>query len=211
MLKHINNAIKILIYSDFFLNSAWGLLGPVFAIFLVQKIAIGSIAEGVKIAGFASLVYWTVKSALQIPIGKYLDKNHGEKDDFWFMIIGTLIAALIPLGYLISSLAWHIYLLQVIHGVAMAMFIPSWYAIFTRHIDKGKEAFEWSVDSTSLGFGIGITSAIGGLIASRYGFDVVFIMATTLNIVSVFLLFLIQEEISPKNAKSYRFPPIKPI
>ena len=108
MFKSINKVIKILIFSDLVLNSAWGLIAPIFAIFIVQKIAAGSAAEGAKIAGFASLTYWVVKSILQIPIGKYLDKNRGEKDDLWFMAFGTFLAGLVPFGYLIASQSWHI-------------------------------------------------------------------------------------------------------
>src|SRR3989344_2290019 len=103
MPKIVNKIVKILITSDFFLNLGWGLLGPIFAIFIVQNIAIENVSEAAKVAGFASLSYWAVKSMLQIPIGHYLDRNHGEKDDFWFMITGTFIAGFIPLGYLISS------------------------------------------------------------------------------------------------------------
>lgn len=197
MLKkiNINKVIKILISSDFVFNSGWGLLAPVFAIFLVQKIAVGDPVEGAKVAGFASLTYWTVKSFLQIPIGRYLDRNHQEKDDFWFMFLGTFLAGLTPFGYLISSLPWHIYAFQVIHAFGMAMVIPSWSAIFTRHIDKGKEAFEWGLRSTSLGFGAGFAGAIGGILAGLFGFKIIFILVGTFTMVSAILLLLIKEEI----------------
>lgn len=207
MLKSINKVIKILIASDFVLNSGWGLLAPVFAIFLVQKIALGSAAEGAKIAGFASLTYWIVKSSLQIPIGGYLDKKRGEKDDFWFMVLGTFLTGLTPFGYLIARFAWHIYAFQTIHAIGMAMVVPSWSAIFTRHIDKGKEAFEWGVESTSLGFGAGIAGAIGGILVALFGFNVIFILVGTFTIISAFLLLLIHKEIVPRDKI---FPPIFP-
>jgi len=206
MLKPINKVIKILISSDVVFNTGWGLLGPIFAIFLVQKITGGNAAEGAKIAGFASLTYWVVKSSLQIPIGKYLDKNHGEKDDFWFMVLGTFLTGLTPFGYLISSLPWHIYVCQVLQAVGMAMVVPSWSAIFTRHIDKGKEAFEWGVRSTSLGFGVGIAGAVGGLLVALFGFKIIFILAGTFTMISVFLLLLIYKEIYPKDKLFPRIP-----
>jgi len=112
-----------MIASDFVLNLGWGLLGPVFAIFIVQNITTGSTAEAAKIAGFASLFYWVTKAIFQIPIGRYLDKNHGEKDDFWFMVMGTFIAGFIPLGYLFAFAPWHIYLLQMIYAFGMSMMV----------------------------------------------------------------------------------------
>lgn len=209
MLKDINRVIKILIANDFVLNSGWGFLAPVFAIFLVQNIAVGSGVQGAKIAGFASLIYWTTKSILQIPIGRYLDKNHGEKDDFWFMVLGILITGLVPFGYLFSSLSWHIYFLQFVQAMGMAMVVPSWYAIFTRHIDKGREAFEWGINSTILGMGVGVAGAVGGMLVAAFGFKAIFILVGSFTIISGILLLLIQREIAPvsKGRVFRRIPP----
>jgi len=207
-MKTINRVIKILIISDFFLNCGWGLLGPVFAIFIVQKIAVGSAVEGAKIAGFASLSYWLIKSLIQVPIGKYLDKNHGEKDDFVFLVAGTFVAGVAPFGYLFSYLAWHIYAFQALHAVGMAMAVCSWAAIFTRHIDKGQEAFEWSMESTSIGLGAGIAGALGGILVAVFNFDIVFILTGGFTILAASLLILIRKEILSKNVPVIHVPPL---
>ncbi|MGA2418093.1 MAG: MFS transporter [Candidatus Staskawiczbacteria bacterium] len=208
MPKLVNKIIKILITSDFFLNLGWGLLGPVFAIFIIQKIT-GDIAKAAEVAGFASLIYWITKSLLQIPIGHYLDKNRGEKDDFWSMFLGELIIAFVPIGYLFSYMPWHIYVLQIIYAIGMSLAIPAWSAIFTRHIDKGKEAVQWSMESTFLGIGAGIAGGLGGFIVSILGFKPLFIFVSLLNIFSVLLLLLIRNDISPKN-KEIIIMPIRP-
>jgi MFS family permease len=205
MPKIVNKIIKVLITSDFFLNLGWGLLGPVFAIFIIQKIT-GSVAKAAEVAGFASLIYWLTKSLLQIPIGQYLDKNHGEKDDFWSMLLGELIIAFVPIGYLFSFAPWHIYVLQIVYAIGMSMAIPAWSAIFTRHIDKGREALQWSMESTFLGIGAGIAGGIGGLIVSVMGFKPLFIFVSLFNIVSVLLLLLIKNDISHKNKETIRTP-----
>ena len=210
MPKAINKVIKTLIIGDFFLNSAWGLLGPIYALFIVQRITGGDTAQAAKVAGFAALCYWLAKSFLQIPIGKYLDKNHGEKDDFIFMILGVSLASLVPFGFMISFLPWHVFAFEIVHAVGMSMFVPSWYAIFTRHIDKGKEAFEWGTDSTSLGFGVGITGALGGVIAAIFGFNAIFILVGSINIISVLLYLLIRKNLISRDHIEYKFPPSRP-
>jgi MFS family permease len=209
MLKSINKVIKVIIVYDFFLNSAWGLLAPIFAIFIVRNITVGDPLVGARVAGFASLIYWMTKSLLQIPIGKYLDRNHGEKDDLWFAVTGTFLAGLVPLGYLISTQPWHIYLCQVLYAVGMSMVIPSAYSIFVRHIDKGKEAFEWGTDSTFLGFGVGVTGALGGVISSIFGFRVILIVASFLTILSASLMLLIRKEMTSKDKTIHEIPPSK--
>jgi len=206
MFKSINKVIKTLIISDFFFQYGWGLVSPVFAIFILENITLENPAEAAKVAGFAALSYWVAKSLLQIPIGRYLDRNHGEKDDFWFMFLGTFLTGFVPLGFLISSKPWHIYSFQVLHAVAMAMTVPSWSAIFTRHIDQGKEAFEWGTRSTVLGFGAGLAGALGGIMVAIFGFKTIFISVGVLTFVSALLLFIIHKEISPKDHILPRVP-----
>jgi MFS family permease len=210
MPKVINKIIKVLITSDFFLNLGWGLLSPVFALFVLEKITHGDLSKAAEIAGFAALCYWISKSFIEIPIGRFLDKKNGEKDDFWFMVIGTFITAIVPIGYLFSTAPWHIYFFQVIHAVGMAMTLPAWLAIFTRHIDKGKEAFEWSMETTSIGAGAGIAGGLGGVMASMFGFDLLFIFVSALTAISAFLLLFVKNNVSTKG-DGFKIPSEKPV
>jgi MFS family permease len=198
----INKIVKILILSDLFLNLGWGLLSPIFALFILESITIGSPTKAAEVAGLAALFYWVSKSFFEIPIGRFLDKKDGEKDDFWFMLIGLLIVSIVPIGYLFSFRPWHIYFFQVIHAIGMAMALPSWLAIFTRHIDKGKEAFEWSMETTSISIGAGIAGGLGGLFASVFGFKVIFCFVSGLTIISALLYLLIKDNVSAKGDTS---------
>ena len=207
MFKGVNKVMRAYIYWDLVINSAWGLLAPVFAIFLLERIAIGNVAEGAKIAGFATLFYWITKSILQIPIGRYLDKNHGEIDDFWFYVIGTVITGIVPLGFLFSSLTWHVYALQILHAVGMAMIVPSSYAIFIRHTDKGREAYESGLDSTLFGIGAGITGAIGGILAGYIGFNLIFVLTSVFSFISLIFIFPVRRNMLPRLPRNiHEFP-----
>ncbi|MCX6721191.1 MAG: MFS transporter [Candidatus Staskawiczbacteria bacterium] len=213
MPKLINKIVKVLITSDFFLNLGWGLLSPIFALFVLQKITIGDPTKAAEVAGFAALFYWISKSFVEIPIGRFLDKHDGEKDDFWFMVVGTFITAIVPIGYLFSTQPWHIYILQIIHAIAMAMTLPSWLAIFTRHIDKGKEAFEWSLETTSIGAGAGIAGGVGGIMASIFGFRVLFVFVSLLTTISAFILLFVKKNVSKRGegiSASYEKPVVEP-
>ncbi len=192
---NVNRAVKILISSDFLLLSGWGLLAPIFAVFLLENIQGGDI----KVAGFAAAVYWIARSVLEPFIGKWLDKNHGEKDDFYSMFIGTLIISIIPIGFIFSKFPWHIYALEFIHALAMSFNLPPWSAIFTRHIDKGREAFEWSLSSTSISLGSGIAGALGGLLASIFGFKIIFVGVSVLTFLSALALLFIRKDLIRKD------------
>lgn len=187
MKLRINYIIKYLILSDLAFWSAWGLVNPIFAIFIVDRIEGGS----PFVVGISVAIYWIIKSVAVIPISILLDKLPSEKDDYFFLVVGLFVASLVPFGYIFVKLPWHIYLLQAIYGVSMAVSVSGWRAIFTRHIDKGKEATEWSIDDASYGLGIGIAGAISGWIVTKFGFDPVFIGAGIMGMIgAIFLLFL---------------------
>lgn len=65
MPKIINKVIKTLIISDFFLNLGWGFLSPIFAIFILERISNGGLAQAAEIAGLSALFYWIPKSFLK--------------------------------------------------------------------------------------------------------------------------------------------------
>lgn len=209
MAKIINKVVKVLIFSDFFINLGWGLLSPIFALFILENVTTDPL-EATEVAGFAALFYWITKSLIQVPIGNYLDKNDGEKDDFWFMVVGTFVVAFVPIGYLFSTEPWHIYILQIVHAIGMAMALPSWLAIFTKHIDKGKEAYEWSLESTSIGAGAGIAGGIGGVMAGALGFKFLFILVSLLTFVSAVLLLFVKNNLMARD-KSVFITPIKTV
>lgn len=194
---NFNKIIKILIITDLFIFSSWGLIMPVLAVFIVNSINGGDAG----VAGMAVGIYWVTKSLLQVPIGKYLDRKHGERDDYWLMVGGSFLASLTPLIFLISSEPWHIYGLQIFHAVGMAMVVPTWGGIFIRHIDKGREAETTGFDSSIIGFGIGVVGIAGGLIAKTFGFVPLFIGVSVLGIIGSALLLLIKKEILPKDGR----------
>lgn len=202
-MRGLNRVIKTLIVSDFFLQSGWGLIGPIFAIFLTQQIEGGNVA----VVGFLAASYWISKSMVQPFIAHFLDVKRGERDDFKFLISGMYIANLVPLGYFFSTQIWHIFLLEIIRGLAMACVVPTWSAFFTRHIDKGWEAFSWSIESTGIGFAAGFAAAFGGILAISLGFKTVFVLVSFFGLLAASLLFFIKPHLYNKEHFAPTVPP----
>lgn len=191
----INKIIRTLIASDFLLQSGWGLIGPIFAIFITEQIQGGSLVT----VGFITATFWITKSITQLFIAYFLDRKKGEEDDFQFLIKGMYVANLIPLGYFFATQIYQILIFEIIRGIAMACVIPSWSAIFTRHIDKEWEAFSWAIESTSIGFAAGFAAAFGGVLAAIFGFKVLFILVSLFGLTSTSILLLIRRQIWTKD------------
>jgi len=200
--SRLNKVVKVMVFSDLFLNSGWGLIGPILAVFVVNNISGGD----VKVVGIAAGIYLLIKSFLQIPLARLLDKNHGEKDDYAALFFGTLLTAVSPLVFAFATVPWHIYVAQVVHALGMALAIPAWYAIFDRHIPRSKKALCWSLDSSAIGLGAGIAGIAGGILVDAFGFRALFLSVAVLNVVAALLLLLIAKSILPKVPTDGIFP-----
>ncbi|MCD6233264.1 MFS transporter [bacterium] len=186
-----NKVVKILILSDLVFYAGWGLFNPVFAIFVTERIKGGN----AFVAGMASAVYALTLALLRVPIGMLLDACPSEKDDYFSMVIGLFIASIVPFAFIFTKTPLGVYVLQGIHAVGMALSLSGWTAIFTRHIDKGKEATEWSLDATSVGLGSGVAAAIGGWAVTKFGFSTVLLFVGVFGLVGSVLLLALRNNI----------------
>ena len=171
----VNSAIKILIFGNVAINMSDGFLSPIFAVFITQKIAPGD----VSVVGFAIAIYWFAKSVIQLPMARFLDKTDGERDDYWMMVAGGVLFVISPLFYIVIDSVWQLYLLQVYIAIAGALYVAPWASIFTRHVDKFRIGFEWSLNSSALGFGLMVATALGGYLSKEFGYNLVFILASS--------------------------------
>ncbi|MBN2094032.1 MAG: MFS transporter [Candidatus Zambryskibacteria bacterium] len=125
---------------------------------------------------------------MQVPIAAFIDRIRGEKDDFYILVIFTLLMSLIPLLYLVIHTPLQLYFVQFLMGLFTAFTFPSYMAIFTRHIDKDKEGTEWGVYFTLTDLTSAALAAIGGFIAVQAGFPILIIIMVILSIIGSLIL-----------------------
>lgn len=181
----INKAIQTLLIFIFIFNVAAGLYMPIIAIHLNQSV----IGATLTTIGISIAIYSITKSIFQIIIAKRLDEFKGEKTDFIFLLTGIILAIIYSLGFLYIKNINHLYILQVITGVADASIMASYYAIFSHHIDKDSQGLEWSLFSiVGLTISAAIGSTLGGYLANKYGFNIIFILSAIFNTIAAVTL-----------------------
>lgn len=190
----ISHVVKIMVWSDFYIEGGLSVFAPIFAVFVTDQIKNGSL----EVVGFAAAISQIFKIGLQIPIAKYLDKNHGEYDDFYSMVIGSILISLHPFLYLFASTANHVYMIHAVVGIGLAFFVPPRLAIFARHLDKTHENIEWSFKSIALGISVAGAAALGGVLAQRFSFDSVFILGGIFCIVGTIIELKIARDLKAK-------------
>lgn len=183
-----NLVVKFLTISDIILVGARGLITPIFALFAVGVIPNAT----VETIGIATTVYLVAKSVFQVPAASLMDKIKGEHDDFWMLIVGSLVSSFLPLFYLVMHTPLELYIIQFLIGVSYAFMFPSYMAIFTRHIDHDKEGMEWGAYFTLVDLGSALAAAIGGMVAVTMGFSWVIIFMVVASLLGTLLLFPIK-------------------
>lgn len=183
----INRIIQVLLLFLFVLNVSEALFSPLFAVFITSSI----LGATLKTVGFAVAIYAITKSIVQVPLAKSIDRKMGERDDFYLMFLGGIVVSLQAFFLIGVTKPWQLYLLQVFGGIGGASIMAAYYALFSRHTDRGKEAFEWSLFSVG---GLTISAAVGaflgGIIADALGFKMLFLTSGILSLLATVLLLL---------------------
>ncbi len=164
----MHKAIKILIASSIFYNFSAGLFGPIYAIF-VQKIG-GTIIT----ASIAWAVYTLFIGFMLLAFGSLGDRFNKRK----LFIVGRAVNTIGIAGYILVSDPMQLFFVQGILGIAVAIMNPTFEAIFSRGLDKGKESKEWSQWEGSINIVYAGAALIGGTVAEIHGFRILFLIMT---------------------------------
>jgi len=189
----MNRTIKLLMLSDIFVLTGFGLIDPILAIFINDNLIGGTIFS----AGLASMIFLLTKSIVQLPFSRHIDKT--ENKTKW-LILGTLFIAIVPFIYIFSSGIKMIYLAQLIHGVGSGLAYPAWLGLWSINLDRKQESYEWSLYSTLTGLGTAATAAVGAALAQFIGFTFTFALVGVMSLFGCFVLLWLNK----KKNKSYQ-------
>ncbi len=182
----MNRTMKLLLLSDIFVLTGFGLIQPILAIYIND----GSVIGGTMItAGMASALFMLTKSVVQLPFGHYVDSHAGKER---WLVLGTLLMASVPIIYLSANSIYHVYLAEVIYGLGSGLAYPTWLGLWSVNLDRGRESFQWSIYHTSTGMGTAATGAAGAAVASQMGFSVTFMLAGLLCIFGCLVLLVLE-------------------
>lgn len=190
----VNRVIRYLIAADLLLWGGWGLVGPIFAVFVLEKVQGASLV----VIGAGTTIYWVVKSMMQIPVALYLDRHEGEKDDLLTLIASFIFAGFTAMAFTLVHSVPAFFFVAFLQGVSFGLYVPAWSALFSRHLDKDHYSLDWSLDSTALGIGTGITALLGGVLGTWLGFNAVFIAVSIFSFLSAVLLISVPDLILPR-------------
>ncbi len=182
---NLDSRAKILLYVSLIASFAIGLLGPIYAIF-VEEIG-GSILD----AGIAYAIFSIFTGILIISFGstKFFARNTRK-----IVVLGYFILALGNLGYLLVKSPIHLFIVQVVLGIAVGILEPAWDSIYAARLSEKQECKRWSLWSGSTYFLVGIAAIFGGFLASTFSFKILFLIMGALSVISAIISLAILKE-----------------
>lgn len=191
----MNRTIKLLMLSDVFVLTGFGLIQPILAIFINEGVAGGTILT----AGVASTLFLVTKSLVQLPFSRYIDES---KNKTRWLILGTALIASVPVMYIFIDNIYQVYLAETLYGIGSGLAYPTWVGLWSLNLKPGRESFEWSVYSTSTGLGTAATAVVGAAIASLAGFTVTFILTGLMCLFGCGILLMLDHESASMGRKT---------
>jgi len=156
---------RILLWS----NSVWmfgsGLLGPLYAVF-AERVG-GDILD---ISG-AWAIYLIVTGILTIVVGRIGDHVGYER----IMLAGYFVNIIATFSYLLVSHPIHLFIVQAMHGVAVALADPTWSVLYDRYSTEENDGYIWGSALGYSSIATGIAAFIGGLIVTYVSFAALFV------------------------------------
>jgi len=175
--------LRVFTISLSFMAFAFGLFGPFYYIFINQ---IGGTIESFGIA--TGLVVLS-SSLVSLVAGKYSDK-YGRKP---FLIAGGYASAVIVFLYTMISSLWQLYLLQILNGLVVSMFHISETSFLADVTKKKNRGADIGTYNAVVGILEALAIFVGGFIAGKFGFDIVFYIVSVIFVMTTTLLLKVRE------------------
>lgn len=197
--EKVNKVVRFLMISDFLFWGGWSFLSPIFAVFVLNKIE----GANVFVVGIAAAIYYISKAIFEVPISFYLDKNKGEKDDFFALFLGLFLAGTVAVIFLLTKDVLDLIFAMVLQGFSFALYSTAWPTIFSRHLDKDFYSLEWALDHMGIDVLSAVSAFLGGSIAYFLGFEFIFIISAFLAYSGALVIFLSSSLILPRNKNDF--------
>lgn len=188
----MKRGIKLLLLSDLWITLSLGMIGPIYAIFVEQ------IGGDLLDAGWAYFAFMMTTGIVLFIMGKWEDKvKHKER----LLLVGYSLMALGCLSYYFVNSQISLVITQIILGLAEAIQLPAYDALYSKYLTKDHAASEWATWESQSYIATAIAAVIGSWIATVYGFRLLFAVMFAISIASIVFSIMVMREISRNQRK----------
>lgn len=169
----MKRALKILLLADSLYTLSAGMLGPIYAIFVLEKV------KGDILTTSISWAIFTFVSGLSIVLLSRLAEKTKETE-LW-VIAGYFLASLGYIGYIFISNVAGLFIVQILLGLGAAINKPAYDAVYSRHLEKEKFVTQWGLWEAKESMVGALAAVAGGLLVTFFSFNLLFILMASLS------------------------------
>lgn len=163
-----------------------GLFVPFYAIF-IQKLG-GDIA----FAGFSWAVFSIVSGVLILLFTRWEVK---VKEQELLMALGYLLRGIVFLSYACMASLSQLLLTQVLWGMAAAIGMPAFDALYQAHTTKEESIIQWGSWEGIASIAIGVAALVGGILIQLFGYPAVFVGMALMSFGLAFYVWRLPREV----------------
>jgi len=183
----MNKALKILLWADSLYTLSAGMLGPIYAIFVAEKV------KGDILTTSLSWAVFTFVSGLTVILLSRLEEKTKETEKW--VIAGYFLAALGYIGYIFINNVAGLFIVQILLGLGAAINKPAYDAVYSRHLEKEKYVTQWGLWEAKESMVGALAAVSGGLLVTFFSFNLLFILMACLAFLGGFIVLLQPREL----------------
>jgi MFS transporter, DHA1 family, multidrug resistance protein len=178
----MNNALKCLLISGSLFMGIYAMIMPIHALFVQE------IGGDLKTASVAYTIYWLTAGLFTFLTSKIESKM---KETELAIAFSQFIITFAYIIYYFTASPGTLYVAMFFIGLANAFFWPAYHVVFAKHTQKKYATMQWGFFDASSYLVPAIGSLIGGFLAAKYGFDLIFIIMAVLSFLNgLFIVIL---------------------
>ncbi|MBI3035057.1 MFS transporter [Candidatus Woesearchaeota archaeon] len=174
----MHKQMKLFLVANSFFIMSLGMYGPIHAIFVQE------IGGNILAAGSAWAIFMITSGIGILFMGKLVDAIQREKP---LMMLGYAISSLGFLGYYFVSNVYHLFGVQVLLGLGYVMINPAGNSFYTKYLEKGKIASQWSAWEGSYFTLTGVAAIVGAFLVKIFNFKTLFLVMFILSLIGLFV------------------------
>ncbi|MEM3517588.1 MAG: MFS transporter [Nitrososphaerales archaeon] len=175
----MSRALALVILIGVLNSASIGLIGPVYPIFVTNRLA-GSLSD----VGLLYAVFYLSSAFLKIVTGKFSD-IYGRHKIFLF---GAFLGAIATFGYTLASNIAHLFILEFLNGTAFAFERPALIALTVDLSKPENLGFSVGLLDSFTDLIIALTSLLVAIVVGLFDIDYLFYLCSGLQAMSGFLV-----------------------
>ncbi len=182
----LNQSLRTLIVLNTIFTFLIGIFAPFYAIFVKE------IGGDIAFAGISWALFTIVSGVLMLFFIKW---ELRVREQELLLALGYLIRSVVFVSYAFMSSIPQLLLTQVLWGIAAAIGVPAFAALYSTHTSRERSIGEWGGLEGVSSIATGVAALVGGFAIEAFGFQPVFFVMAGVSFLLALYIWLLPRDL----------------